>query len=356
MSTAGPMGIQAGRNMYHKKIALGSAAILAAAAATLVLSAHQGSPEVRASAMQNAGSALLVLNKAESTLAIIDPTTLQVLGRVPTGEAPHEVIASADGRLAFVSNYGAGKPGNTISVIDIAAKKELRRVDLGPLLRPHGITESGGKIYFTIEGSRAVARYDPSENRIDWLMGTGQTGTHMVVVAPDRGKLYTANTVSGNVTMIRLTDAQGAAPIVQIEAGKGAEGIDISPDGHWLWVAHRGDGGLSIIDTSTDKVVETLKAGQQPIRVKFTPDGKQVLVSDAFGGDLIIFDAAARKETRRIRIGSTPVGILIAPDGQRAFVAQGGANKVAVVNLETFAIDKSIDPGKGPDGMAWAGR
>src|SRR5437667_11903086 len=93
--------------------------------------------------------ALLVLNKSESTLAIIDPATLKVLARVPTGEAPHEVAASADGRLAFVSNYGtADRPGNTISVIDIAARKEFKRVDLSPLIRPHGITESNGKIYF----------------------------------------------------------------------------------------------------------------------------------------------------------------------------------------------------------------
>jgi len=340
----------------NRRIALGPAAISGVAALAALIFAGWPLPEARATGMQNAAPALLVLNKAESTLAIVDPATLQVLGRVPTGEAPHEIIASADGRLAFVSNYGSAKPGNTISVIDIAARKERRRVDLGPLLRPHGITESGGKIYFTIEGSRAVARYDPASNRVDWLMGTGQSGTHMVVVAPDKNKLYTANTVSGSVTMIRLVDAQGTPSIVQIEAGKGAEGIDISPDGRWLWVAHRGDGGLSIIDTATDKVIETLKAGQQPIRVKFTPDGKRVLVSDAFGGDLIIFDAATRKETKRVQIGSTPVGILIPPDGRRAFVAQSAAGKVAVVNLETLAVDTSIEPGKGPDGMAWAGR
>jgi len=75
---------------------------------------------------QTAQKALLVLNKSDSTLAIIDPSTLRVVGRVPTGEAPHEVIASADGRFAFVSNYGTGPtPGNTLSVIDIAARKEV---------------------------------------------------------------------------------------------------------------------------------------------------------------------------------------------------------------------------------------
>ena len=100
-------------------------------------------------------SALLVLTKDENALAIVDPVARKVVGRVPTGEAPHEVTASADGKLAFVANYGARNPGNTISVIDLAAQKELRRVDLGPLRRPHGITFAEGKVYFTAELNKA---------------------------------------------------------------------------------------------------------------------------------------------------------------------------------------------------------
>ncbi|MEK6289473.1 MAG: cytochrome D1 domain-containing protein [Acidobacteriota bacterium] len=299
--------------------------------------------------------ALLVLNKSESTLAIIDPATLKVLARVPTGEAPHEVAASADGRFAFVSNYGtAERPGNSISVIDIAGAKEVKRVDLGALLRPHGITESNGKIYFTIEGSRAVARYDPVAGRVDWTMGTGQTGTHMVIVARTSGKIYTANIGSDTISAIEIVKGPGPAKITQIAVGKGPEGIDLSPDDREVWVSHRGDGGLSIIDTATDKVKETIKVGRSPIRVKFTPDGKRVLISDAQGGEVVVFEAATRKELKRIQVGAVPVGILMQPDGRRAFVASTQANKVTLINLEDLTIAGTIEPGREPDGMAWA--
>lgn len=299
--------------------------------------------------------ALLVLNKSESTLAIVDPATLKVLARVPTGEAPHEVAASADGRFAFVSNYGtAERPGNTISVIDVGARKEISRVDLGALLRPHGITEANGKIYFTIEGSRAVARYDPVAGRVDWTMGTGQTGTHMVVAARRAGKIYTANIGSDTISAIEFVKGPGPAKITQIAVGKGPEGIDISPDDREVWVSHRGDGGLSIIDTATDKVKETIKVGSSPIRVKFTPDGNRVLVSDAQGGEVVVFEAATRKELKRIQVGAVPVGILMQPDGRRAFVASTQANKVSVINLEQLTMAGTIEPGKEPDGMAWA--
>ncbi len=302
-------------------------------------------------------ASLLVLNKTDNTLAIVDPATLQVVGRVPTGEAPHELTASADGRLAFVANYGTvPKPGNTISVIDIAARKEIKRIDLGPLLRPHGITQSGGKIYFTVQGSLAVARYDPSVERVDWIVGTGQNGTHMVLVTPDLKKAYTANVGSGTVTSIEVGSVPGGAVLKTIAVGKGPEGMDLSPDGRELWVGHRQDGGLSIIDTAADTVKETIKVGRAPIRVKFTPDGNRVLVSDSEGGDVVVFERASRKEIKRISIGSVPVGLLITPDGSRAFVASTAANKVLVIDLKTLTVVGTIEPGREPDGMAWAGK
>lgn len=321
----------------------------------LVALAALAIPLTHTSASRSSQGALLVLNKSESTLAIVDPATLKVVARVPTGEAPHEVAASADGRFAFVSNYGtAERPGNTISVIDVAARKEITRVDLGALLRPHGITESNGKIFFTIEGSRAVARYDPTAGRVDWVMGTGQTGTHMVVAARTSGKIYTANIGSDTISAIAFGKGPGPAKITQIAVGKGPEGIDISPDDREVWVSHRGDGRLSIIDTATDAVKETIKVGSSPIRVKFTPDGKRVLVSDAQGGEVVVFEAATRKELKRIQVGAVPVGILMQPDGRRAFVASTQANKVSVINLEDMAISGTIEPGKEPDGLAWA--
>jgi YVTN family beta-propeller protein len=313
------------------------------------------SAQLTSSASGSDHGSLLVLKKSESTLAIIDPATLKVLARVPTGEAPHELTASADGRFAFVCNYGtADRPGNTISVIDIASRKEVKRVDLGALLRPHGIAESGGKIYFTIEGSRALARYDPVVGRVDWTMGTGQAGTHMVVVASASGKIYTANRDSDTVSAFDPAKGQSAWKITQIAVGKSPEGIGLSPDEREVWVAHRGDGGLSIIDTATDQVRETLKVGRAPIRVKFTPDGRRVLVSDSQGNEVVVFEAATRKELKRIAVGAIPAGILMQPDGRRAFVASTQANKVSVINLEDFTITATIEPGREPDGLAWA--
>src|SRR5271166_1440623 len=63
--------------------------------------------------------ALVVLEKDDSVLAIVDPATLKVVGRVPTGPIPHEVAVSEDGKIAVATNYGAHQDGTTLSVIDL---------------------------------------------------------------------------------------------------------------------------------------------------------------------------------------------------------------------------------------------
>ena len=73
---------------------------------------------------QGRGS-ILALSKADHTLAIVDPVTLNIIARIPVGSDPHEVIASADGKTAYVSIYGGGSL-HELNVIDLVGKKPLK--------------------------------------------------------------------------------------------------------------------------------------------------------------------------------------------------------------------------------------
>jgi YVTN family beta-propeller protein len=300
---------------------------------------------------------LLVLNKSDATLMFVDPVTLKVLATLPTGEAPHEVAASDDGRVAVVANYGTGpNPGTTLSVVDVAARKELRRFALPGLLRPHGLAAVGSRFWFTAEGSRVVARYDAVSDRIDFISGSGADVTHMIVVAPGEKTLYTANIGSNSVTIIDLGLAPRNIVIKQIPVVQGPEGIDLAPDGSELWVASRApNGGIAVINPATAAVVRTIPTTTTVAnRVKFTRDGKHVLVSDPSGNTLLVFDAATKELVNTIAMAEGPSGIVITPDGKRAFVACAGAKKVQVVDLSTWAIVGEVQTGNVPDGLAWA--
>ena len=312
--------------------------------------------------------ALLALSKGDHALAIIDPGTLKVIARVPVGSDPHEVIASADGRTAYVTIYGGGSM-HELNVIDLVAQNPLPTLDTRPLLGPHGITFVGGKVWFTAEGTKTVGRYDPASGKFDWVMGTGQDRTHMVYVTPDSKKVYTSNVSSATVSI--LTDSlmkprpnpNGFAPPphedwVQtlIPVGKGSEGFDVSPNGKELWTAGADDGIITIIDLGAKKVSASIDAKVNGAnRLKFTPDGKRVLVTSLRTGDLFIFDAATRKQIKTISTGHGAAGILVDDDGSRAFIGCTGDNYVAVVDLKTLTVTDHIAV-NGADGLAWAVR
>ena len=287
----------------------------------------------------------------------MDPATKQVVARIGTGEGPHEVAASDDGKLAFVTNYGAKTPGHSLSVIDLLAQKEIHRVDLGPLGRPHGVLFADGELYFTAELNKLIARYDPAANKLDWLLGVGQNRTHMLVRTKYLNEFFTSNVDSDTVTAIEKSSDPSGWKETNISVGKGPEGVDISPDDKEVWAANSGDGTVSVIDTATSKVIHTFNVHtKHSNRLKFTRDGKLVLISDPATDELMIVDSATRKIIKQLNVGRGPGGILIAPADDVAYVALAGDNAVAVIDLHKLEITTRIPTGEGPDGLAWAQR
>ena len=305
-----------------------------------------------ASAESTPSPALIVLNKGDNALAIVNPANGKVVATVPVGRNPHEAAVSDDGKLAFTSNM----QGNSISVIDLAAQKEIHRVELPNLRTPHGLYFAGGKLYFTAQGNNSIARYDPATNQIDWTRDSGQSGTHMLVMTKDHNKIFTSNMQSDSIGMFERTGEQ-EYKLKVIPVGKGPEAIAISPDGKEVWTAAAGDSKVAIIDVAAGAVSGNIQIPTQRInRLQFTPDGKLALLSDSSNGDLIILDVRARKELKRFKVGENCEGILVTPDGTRAYVASERNNFVGVLDLKKLELTDRIQPGNGPDGLAWAVR
>jgi YVTN family beta-propeller protein len=357
----------------------------------------------RLEAAQTPSPALLIAVEGDHALTIADPVTMKVVATVPTGDMALQVAVSDDGKLAFVTTSKTMGKGNNpdahladegvlapnddyISVIDLAAQKELHRVKTGLGSRPHGIVFAGGKVYFTAGGYQLIGRYDPASNRIDWMMGTAQGHTHLLVITKDLKKIFAVNTASNSVTAITPWDdptvyAPPLWKVTTIPVGKAPQGFDMSPDEKEVWAATKGDGGVSIIDVATKKVTQTLKLSVRvPVRLKFTPDGKRVLIADEFDGTVVALDAATRKEIKRITVvkqteefeivnDNTAVQngvaimpksvlreLLMAPDGSCAYVGVMGSNRIDILDLKTLEVTGSISTGAVPKGMAWAER
>lgn len=333
-------------------------------AITIIISFFSGNQNSIAQAKRT----LLATSKTNHTLSIIDPSTLNVITTVPTGPNPHEVVVSPDGKTAYVSN-----PGNSdlheINVIDLQQQKVLPSIDTAPFLGPHGMVWLNNKLWFTAQGSKAVARYDIETAKFDFAVGTGQEVTHLLYVTPDGKRFYTTNVDSGTVSIFENMLVQPTIPPtgvlpptakphmdwVQtlIPVGKGAEGFDVSPDGKELWTATP-EGIISIIDLEAKKVSATINTGVLGLhRLKFTPDGSRVAIVSVRTGDLLFYNTKSRKETKRIKTGQG-AAMLMDAIGNRLFISCSPNDYIAIIDLKTMEVSGKLEVGGRPDGLEFA--
>ncbi|GAA0471266.1 hypothetical protein GCM10009096_10280 [Parasphingorhabdus litoris] len=332
-----------------KKIAF--AFISAALFASCSASAEQAPPY-----KQHPNEILLVGNKGEDTLSFIDLTTGREIARRDTGKNPHEVAISPDGRLAAIVSYGA----QHIDIFDIAAREKIETIDLAPNKRPHGIVWlDDGRIIASTEGSDSIAIVSPptgeAQTRQVSQISTGQKGSHMVVVTPDKNRAFTSNMQSGTVSVL---DLERNRKITDVEAGTEPEGIAVTPDGKTVWVADRRSDSLYVFDAQTLEELTVLKTGKFPIRVAISPDGKTAVTSNYADGALGLFDVASRKPKGQIKVSGTPdsgqVTILFSADGQRLYVAETELNRIAEIDMIEGKLIGRLAGGTNGDGLGIA--
>jgi DNA-binding beta-propeller fold protein YncE len=322
------------------------------------------------SAAPVAAETLLVVRKSDDALDLVDPGSGARLAAVSLGYAPHEVSVSPDGRLAAVTNYGSREqPGSTLSIVDLEQPRELRRIDLAPHARPHGVAWfAPDRIAVTTEGSKHLLVVEPESGRIVAAIATGQDISHMVAVDAGRQRAYVTNIGSGTTTALDLASNR---KLDDLATGAGSEALALTPDGRELWVAARADGHLAIVDTRKLEVTGRLPLPGIPIRIAMTPDGRTALVTCAGTAEIVAFDVATRRERARRKVNVPrapgaeqrslarlapdsvlPIGLLVSSDGASAFVAATMGD--VVVQFDTGSLEplRSIAVGGEPDGLA----
>ena len=312
---------------------------------------------------------LLVVNKTDDSVSILDAASGKVRATVAVDPGPHEVEV-LDAHTAAVSSYGRkDQPGRFVSLIDIAAGKVTSKIDIGEGSKPHGLKSlRDGRLLVTAEGRKELVVVDPREGKVLARYPTGRELSHLVTASPDGRRAYVTSLRPGSVTVI---DLQTGKVVKDVPTGKGAEGLDATPDGREVWVANREANTITVIDVGMLAPVFTIRASEFPIRVKIAPDGRTAIATFTGSGDVRVYETATRTERSRVAIGRdavegaenrvfqkrfgaspAPVGLLVAPDGKRAFVSAGHADVVAVIDLEKGRVEDAWTAGREPDGLA----
>jgi DNA-binding beta-propeller fold protein YncE len=303
---------------------------------------------------------LVVANKGDSTLGIIDVAAGKQIAEVAEGGVTgHEVIASRDGKLAYVPIYGnsgvglPGTDGSNLVVIDLASRKVVGNVDFGKGVRPHCplLGPKNGLLYVSTELDKSITIIDPNTLKIIGSVPTGQEESHMFTITRDGHRAYTANVGPGTVSVLDL-DARKTLAIIPVT--KQIQRISLSVDNKFVFTSDVTKPQLAVIDTATNKLktlipMPGLGYGSAP-----TPDGKWLVIALPLVGKVAAIDLKSMQVAHTIDVPAKPQEVLIAPDGQTAYVSCDQSAKVAIINIANWSVKGTIDAGKGVDGLAWA--
>jgi DNA-binding beta-propeller fold protein YncE len=303
---------------------------------------------------------LLVANKGDQSLSIIDPVTgQQVAAIVEGGVTGHEVAASPDGRFAYVpiyGNSGVGKPGtdgSKLVVIDIAGRKVAGEVDFKRGVRPHCpmFGPKDGLLYVTTEIENSVTVIDPASLKIVGAIPTTQTQSHMLAISQDGNRGYTANVSPGTVSVL---DLKARKTIAVIQISPVIQRIALSTDDRLAFTADQTKPQMAVIDIATNKIKLWVPLPDIGYGAAATPDGRWLVVALPRANKVAVINLSDMKVERAFDVPASPQEVVIRPDGGKAYVSCDASGKVAAINLIEWKVEQPITAGKGADGLAWA--
>jgi YVTN family beta-propeller protein len=316
--------------------------------------------DTHAAEVRSTGALLLVANKSDQTLGLIDPMAgHQIVAISEDGITGHEVAASPDGRRAFVPIYGnsgvgrLGTDGSIIRVIDLARKEIVATIDLGRPLRPHcaKFGPKNGLLYVTTELDESVTMIDPATLKVIGTVPTGQKESHMLAISRDGRRGYTANVGPGTVSVL---DLENNKLITVIPVAAHTQRIALSADDKWAFTTDQSDPRVAVIDTATNKVASWIKLPGIGFSTAATSDGRWLLVTIPGKNLVAVVDLHSKEVIQTLDLPRAPQELMMRPDGLVAYVSCDTSRQVGVIDLKTWKVAQLIDAGPGADGLAWA--
>ena len=302
---------------------------------------------------------LLVANKGDETLGIVDPNAgKQVATVAEGGTTGHEVVASPDGKLAYVpiyGNSGVGKPGtdgSNMIVVDIASRKVVGNLDFGHGVRPHCpmFGPKDGLLYVTTELDNAVTAIDPHRLKVVAKIPTGHPESHMLAISHDGHYGYTANVGSGTVSVL---DLEARKQIDSIAVAPSVQRISLSVDDRFAFTSDQSRPQLAMIDTRTRKVLHWVPLPVTGYGTAATPDGKWLVIALPGAKQVAVLNLQTLKVEHTVDVPPAPQEVLVRPDGRVAYVSCDASHQVAEIQTSNWTVSRLIDTGTGADGLAW---
>ncbi|KQM83541.1 YncE family protein [Agromyces sp. Leaf222] len=304
---------------------------------------------------------LLVVCKDDRTLEVIDLESAATVGTVvASGFTPHEVVATADGRLAYLPVYSdapvgsPGSDGRRVDVIDLVTLERVAGIDLDFPSRPHQASLlASGRVIVSTELDESLTVIDRRTLRVVARLPTGRAESHTFAISLDGDRLVTANVGSGSVSVI---DIPSGRLLGVVEAADTVNRICLEPGGRLAYTADQNSPRLAVVDTDRLECVGWIDLPSIGFGTAVTADGSRLVVALRQASEIAVVDLASSEVVHRIATPDQPQAIVLHPDGVRAYSACDAAGCVVEVDIRSGRLLRRIPTGRRPDGIAWSRR
>ncbi|GFN01214.1 hypothetical protein Sfulv_60240 [Streptomyces fulvorobeus] len=216
------------------------------------------------------GKQFWVANRGRDTVTIVDAVRGGVIANLPVGRGPSKVVMSPDGKHAYVNHISLPE----ITVINVASRKVEDHISgLGDSFSSdQAISPDGTQLWAAHKRAGKVSVVDLVHRRVSTILTTGPDTNHPQF-ADSRGGKYAYLTMGGldETWAYRLT---GGTPVLTAKIknnGHAPHGAWASGDGSRMYVGLEKSDAVDVIDTTTHKVIDTIKSGQEPQAVVYAP-------------------------------------------------------------------------------------
>ncbi|TDO73775.1 YVTN family beta-propeller protein [Halanaerobium saccharolyticum] len=229
-------------------------------------------------------------------------------------------------------------------------------------LEINGIREESHRFRWNINQNKKLIGYIPNAadgtvsvididaEKVINTLEVGEEASHGIEITPDGRFLYTGDFQNG---LIKIFDLSSNELIKTLEVNSTAHGIDMSPDGKYILVASGSESEVAVIDTAQQEIIKVIEdgIGDSPSHIDFDPAGKYAILTNLESDDVSVISIPDFKVTVRIPVGDGPNEGRVAPDGRYSYTANWESNSVSVIDLNKFKVVDEIEVGEGTHGV-----
>ena len=313
----------------------------------VVLCGLQGcsSPKERGGGREATEHVLVVVEKGAHAIGFYTEGGKR-LGGVPVGKLPHEMVFSPDRKLAYVTDNGSfrfrdeAEGGNTVSVIDLQARKRLKTISLGRFRRPHGISldPMTGLLAVSVENPDRLLLIEPAEGKIVGDYDVKGTTPHMVTLAPGAKRAYVMNAESATVAAIDLQSKE----VTLIPMGENPQGAVLSRDGKELYVTCQ----EYVAVVGVESLKEVARIGKGANRIVLTQDGSLLIYSSGLPG-VGFADPKTREVLHHLDLPYKPFSLNLSSDETQVYVGAEEQDIIYVISVAQRKVVREIPTREG---------